>query len=73
MQMTLEEARKRFPHGPEPIALQYTGQWIAWNKDRTSIVAHGASFGRVRAEAIGAGCPEPLMQRVLGTSFVGRA
>lgn len=46
MQMTLEEARKRFPHGPEPIALQYAGQWVAWNKDRKSIVAHGANFGK---------------------------
>jgi len=73
MQMTLEEARKRFPNGPEPIALQYAGQWIAWNNDRTSIIAHGANFGKVRAEAIAEGYPEPLMQRVLGTPFVGMA
>jgi hypothetical protein len=71
MQMTLEEAKRRFPHGPLPAPSEYAGQWVAWNKDRTNIVAHGASFGDVRAEAIAAGCPDPLMQRVLGVSFVG--
>jgi hypothetical protein len=73
MQMTLEEARRRFPDGPQPTPLEYAGQWVAWNKERTSIVAHGTSFGEVRAAAIAAGCPEPLMQRALGTSFVGKA
>jgi hypothetical protein len=71
MQMTLEEARKRFPDGPRPAPLEYAGQWVAWNKERTCIVAHGARFGEVRAAAIAAGCAEPLMQRLLGESFVG--
>ena len=46
------------------------GKWIAWTKDRTSIVAHGTSFAEVRGEAIATGCKDPLMQHVLGTSFV---
>jgi hypothetical protein len=71
MQMSLEEARRRFPNGPQPTPLAYAGQWVAWNKGRTKIVAHGANFGEVRAEAIAAGCCEPLMQRVLGAPFVG--
>jgi len=53
--------------------LEYAGQWVAWSKNREDIIAHGVSFGEVRAEAIAAGCPEPLMQRVVGTSFVGGA
>jgi hypothetical protein len=73
MQLTLEEAKKRFPNGPQPAPLEYAGQWVAWNKDRTSVVAHGVRFADVRAEAIAAGCADPLMQRVLGTSFVGTA
>ena len=73
MQLTLEKAKKRFPNRPGPAPMEYAGQWIAWNKDRTRIVAHGAKFGEVRAEAIAAGCAEPLMQRVLAMSFVGRA
>ena len=73
MKMTLEEAKKRFPDGPEPTPLELAGQWVAWSKDRTRIVAHGAKFGEDRAGAIAAGCREPLMQRVLGASFVGGA
>jgi len=30
------------------------------------MVAHGARFGEAPAEAVAAGCPEPLMQRVAG-------
>jgi hypothetical protein len=72
MHLTLEDAKKRFPNGPQPTPLEYAGQWVAWNKDHTSIVAHGARFGKVRADAIAAGCSEPLMQRVIGAPFVGR-
>jgi hypothetical protein len=72
MRLTFEEAERRFPAGPQPTPLQYAGQWVAWNKDRIQIVAHGTNFGKVRAQAIAAGCAEPLMQRVLATSFVGR-
>ena len=64
MKMTLEEAKKRFPDGPEPSPLELAGQWVAWSKDRTRIVAHGAKFGEVRAEAIAAGC-YPLLPRRL--------
>ena len=71
MRMTLEEVRNRFPDRPQPAPMAFAGQWVAWNKDRTEIVAHGAVFGEVRARAIAAGCREPLLQRVLGSSFVG--
>ena len=73
MQMTVEEAKKRFPDAPRPTPLEYAGQWVAWSEDRAKIVAHGVRFGEVRAEAIAAGCQEPLMQRIVGASFVGRA
>jgi hypothetical protein len=71
MQLTLEEARRRFPDAPQPAPLKYAGQWVAWNQCRTQIVSHGSNFGKVRGEAIAAGCPNPLMQRVLVTAFVG--
>ena len=32
MQLTFEEAKRRFPNRPEPAPLEYAGQWIAWNK-----------------------------------------
>lgn len=73
MHMTLDKVKKRFPDRPEPAPLELAGQWVAWNKDRSEIVAHGSKFDEVRADAIAAGCRDPLMQRVLGTPFVGGA
>jgi hypothetical protein len=71
--MTLEEAMSRFPERPQPAPLEYAGQWVAWNKDRTRIIAHGSSFGETRSQAIAAGYEEPLMQRILAAAFVGSA
>ena len=73
MRMTLDKVKKRFPDRPEPAPLELAGQWVAWNRDRSEIVAHGPKFDEVRADAIAAGCRDPLMQRVLGTPFVGGA
>lgn len=71
--MTIDEAKKQFSDRPEPAPLEFAGQWVAWSKDRSKIVAHGAKFDAVREAALAAGCSDPLMQRVLGTSFVGGA
>lgn len=71
MRMTLDEFRERFPEHPEPAPLEYAGQWVAWNDDRTQIVAHGPEFGAVLDEAKAAGCIDPLMQMVLPAPFVG--
>jgi hypothetical protein len=71
MKLTPEQARRRFADRPQPTPVEFAGQWVAWNGERTRILAHGANFGKVRAEGISAGCTAPLMQRVLATPFVG--
>ena len=40
---------------PVRVALAYCGKWIAWNHDRTKIVASGRTYAEVRkaAEATG--------------------
>lgn len=73
MTMSLEEAMRRFPDRPAPAPLEYAGQWVAWNEERTAIVSHGDRFRQVRAQAIAAGCANPLMQKVLATTFIGGA
>jgi hypothetical protein len=73
MRMTIDEIKRRFPDRPGAAPSALAGQWVAWNEDRSTIVAHGTRFDEVRAEAIAAGCREPLMQWVLGTPFVGSA
>jgi hypothetical protein len=73
MRISIAKARVLFANRPAPAPQEYAGEWIAWSPDRSQIVAHGNRFAQVRADAIAAGCKEPLMQRVMGNSFVGGA
>jgi hypothetical protein len=61
------------PDAPKPAPIEYAGQWVAWNKERTEIVAHGAQMAAVHRAAIAAGHGDALLQRVRSpdTSFIG--
>jgi hypothetical protein len=50
----------RLPLIPPELA----GQWLAWNDDRTEIVAHGAVYSDVFQEALARGCEFPVIQKV---------
>ena len=39
MPMTLEEFRRRFPDRPDPIPLEYAGDWVAVERDLHTVVA----------------------------------
>ena len=56
MRMTIEEYGRRFPDRPEPVPAEYLGHWIAWNEDRTKIIAHGKTFSEVMRQAQAAEC-----------------
>lgn len=71
MAMTLAEFADKYPDRPGPIPAEYAGQWIAWDANRREIVAHGSEMSRVRGEAIAAGHPEPILQKVPRGPFVG--
>ncbi len=71
MAMTFEEFANKYPDRPKPIPAEYAGQWIAWDAKRIEIVAHGSEMSRVRHEAIAAGHPEPILQKVPRGPFVG--
>ena len=49
---------------PQPAPVEFAGQWVAWNKQRTQIVAHGADMAAVHAAAVAAGHSNPVLQRV---------
>jgi hypothetical protein len=49
---------------PPPAPLEFAGQWVAWNKGRTEIVAHGADMAEVHRIAITKGHPDAILQRV---------
>jgi hypothetical protein len=71
MHMTLDEYAVRFPDRAAPVPAEYEGQWIAWNADRTTIVASGADMSEVRSQALGRGCTRPILPRIPPAPFVG--
>jgi hypothetical protein len=73
MRMTLGEYRARFPQRPEPAPLKFAGQWVAWDAKRSRIVAHGPELAAVHRDALAAGHSTPVLQRVLGSAFIGGA
>ena len=58
---------------PIPAPVEFAGQWVAWNKNRTTIVAHGPDVAVVRATAIAAGHPDAILEKVRrpGIQFIG--
>jgi hypothetical protein len=71
MNIPLAEYHRRFPDRPKPIPFEYAGLWIAWNADRTAIVAHGPDMIQVRDNAVSAGHTNPVLQKVPRGPFVG--
>lgn len=64
MYLNANDPRLKDPRRPKPAPAQYAGQWIAWNEDRTAIIAHGSDVAAVREAAIAAGLPLALLQKV---------
>ena len=58
---------------PPPAPVEFAGQWVAWNKQRTEIVAHGMDWEAVHAAASAAGHPDAILQHVRqpGSRFIG--
>ena len=56
------------------ISAEYAGQWVAWNEDETTIVAHARTLPEAIAAAEEAGYPDALFERVrrLDEILVGR-
>ena len=63
------------PRRPKPAPREYAGQWVAWDKHRKNIVAHGDDVAQVRAAAEAAGHPNAVLQKVpsIDVIFVGGA
>lgn len=45
------------------VPLKFAGQWIAWNRAKTKIVASGRTFGEARSAAESAGESEPVLAK----------
>jgi hypothetical protein len=68
---TLPQKSKKPVFPPPPV--EFAGQWVAWDKSRTTIVAHGHELAAVHRAAIEAGHPNAIMQHVRqpGVAFIG--
>lgn len=63
-------------HAPSPvpdIPAEYAGKWIAWNDDRTEIIASGRGFREVWEAAKRTDADHPLFEKVIPADvrFVG--
>ena len=58
---------------PPTVPKHYAGQWIAWDRRQTKIVASGRSFTEARERALAAGEPDPVLAKVpkANVRFVG--
>jgi hypothetical protein len=62
------------PGRPRPAPDRFGGQWVAWDRDRQNIVAHGASLPDVHDAAEAAGHADASFERVPRSNeiFLGR-
>ena len=63
------------PKRPPAAPFEYAGQWVAWDEQRKSIVAHGEQMADVHRAAVAAGHKHCIMQKVprANTIFIGPA
>ena len=70
--MSPDDPRLNDPRRPKAAPIEFAGLWVAWDKERTQIVAHGDDVAAVRKEAIAAGHSLPLLEKVpRDCSFIG--
>lgn len=53
-----------FSKHPKPAPSEFAGQWVAWNQERTEIIAHAPDFATAWKTAREAGFPDAILQRV---------
>ena len=63
------------PADQSPIPLEYAGKWIAWDHDRTKIIASGRSFAETDDAARATGESDPFLEKVPDAKvrFIGGA
>jgi len=50
-------------HSPPTVPRKFAGQWIAWNRDRSAIVASGRTLDEARRAAEAVGESEPILAK----------
>ena len=52
------------PRRPKPAPPEFAGEWVAWNREQTEVIAHGLHLAEVHQTALAAGHPDTVMQKV---------
>ena len=60
---TLEE-KLNHPRRPAAPPAEYAGQWVAWNKEQTEVLAHGKTLKEAAEAATAAGVSDALFMPV---------
>ncbi len=71
MRMTPEEYRTRFPDRPPPVPLEYAGQWLAWDRDCTRVLAHAGTLDEVHKLIDKLEYSDPVFHRIPRGAFIG--
>lgn len=59
-----QNAQQRKSSLPPPAPVEYAGQWVAWNRDRTKIIAHGEDVAQVYRDALASGHASAIYQKI---------
>ncbi|MBI1900531.1 MAG: hypothetical protein HYS13_05390 [Planctomycetia bacterium] len=62
--MAVQRDRNDDPRRLKAPPTEYAGQWVAGDKDRQNIVAHGEDIEEVRAAALSAGVRGTVLQKL---------
>ena len=70
----MSTSKKEMPPIPRPAPVEFAGQWVAWNRERTEVVAHGRDFIEVHREVLALGYPNAIFQKVRDpkVGFIGQ-
>jgi hypothetical protein len=64
MPIDFADSRLNDPRRAKLPPLEYAGEWVVWNKERTQVIAHGRDMVAVRHAALVAGESDPLLEKV---------
>jgi len=60
---------EQYDHEQPDIPRKYSGQWIAWNKEGTEIIAHGTTLTECHTAANNTGRTQPRFENILHTDI----
>ena len=61
------------PHATKPVPIEYAGQWVAWTRDHSKILAHSDTIQELWRIVQERGIKEPVFEKVprADVRFVG--